>query len=140
MYPSCLGAEKYGWSFCSWNYSSGLSFSCYYVIQLVIIFLLLYFQTDVFSLEKLMTLCSWMYDHRRTWNFGWCQLHQLPNQKCSPPQQMDRPVKRLMSIRVRESFWGTTSASTMPSDGVCICKNCCFEENLDFAYTRYRKF
>ena len=43
MYPSCLGAEKYGWSFCSWNYSSGLSFSCYYVIQLVIIFLLLLF-------------------------------------------------------------------------------------------------
>ena len=29
---------------------------------------------------------------------------------------------------------------TMPSDEVCICKNCCFEENLVFVQSRYSKF
>ena len=33
-----------------------------------------------------------------------------------------------------------TDASTKPSDEVCICKNCCFEENLVFVQSRYSKF
>ena len=33
-----------------------------------------------------------------------------------------------------------TSASTMPSDEVCICKNYCFKENLVFVQTSYNKF